>query len=360
MKYYRTPEGFGDVYSEEAGAKDLLEAKIQEAFRLFDYSPVETPTLEYFDVYRKERGSVSSADMFKLFDRNGETLVLRPDITPSIARAVSLLLLEKREKHCLWYRGNTFTNEQSHRGYTKEMTELGAECIGEGGLFEDAELLALLAFALEEAGLNACQIFVGSMSFFRSLLKECNLSDKEEELRTLMEKKNLFGMEDLLRTMEEEDPRKTLLLTLPERTGGREFLEAVLPLLKEEETKKEIIYLMDLYDLLSEYGFSDRISFDLSLLGKYRYYTGIVFRAFTYEAREAIALGGRYDSLLQQFGTDAPAIGFSIRVNTLMNAMMRQGLLKPPGKPIISQNPVEAMNLRKKGIRVRLKKGGRP
>ena len=81
---------------------------------------------------------------------------------------------------------------------------------------------------------------------------------------------------------------------------------------------------MRLCDVMDAYGFSRYISFDLSLLSKYRYYTGIVFKGYTYGAGDAIASGGRYDGLLAHYGKDAAAIGVMIQIDMLMEALRRQ------------------------------------
>ena len=68
----------------------------------------------------------------------------------------------------------------------------------------------------------------------------------------------------------------------------------------------------------------DHVTFDLSMSGGYGYYTGIVFRAYTYGTGDAVVRGGRYDHLLEKFGKETPSIGFAIIVDELMNALSRQ------------------------------------
>ena len=63
------------------------------------------------------------------------------------------------------------------------------------------------------------------------------------------------------------------------------------------------------------------------MLSNYNYYTGIIFRAFTYKTGDAVATGGRYDSLIDQFGKDAPAIGVALILDQLLLALSRQNLL---------------------------------
>ena len=80
----------------------------------------------------------------------------------------------------------------------------------------------------------------------------------------------------------------------------------------------------ELYDVLKLYGVENYITFDLGMLGKFKYYTGIIFKAYTYGTGDAIATGGRYDKLLMQFGKQAASIGFGIGLDALMIALERQ------------------------------------
>ena len=84
-----TPVGVRDIYGRECAVKMTIENKINRIFNLSGYHNIQTPTFEYFDIFSKERGSVVSKNLYKFFDREGNTLVLRPDVTPSIARLVA-------------------------------------------------------------------------------------------------------------------------------------------------------------------------------------------------------------------------------------------------------------------------------
>ena len=82
--------------------------------------------------------------------------------------------------------------------------------------------------------------------------------------------------------------------------------------------------LEKIYDTLKLYGVEKLITFDLSMSGTYGYYSGIIFRCYTFGTGDAIVKGGRYDHLTEKFGKESPAIGFAIVVDELMNALVRQ------------------------------------
>ena len=78
-----TPEGVRDIYNRECAIKLALQKKLNTVLHLYGYQDIQTPTFEYFDVFRKEIGSTSIRDLYKFFDREGNILALRPDIKES-------------------------------------------------------------------------------------------------------------------------------------------------------------------------------------------------------------------------------------------------------------------------------------
>ena len=82
-KRVHTPEGVRDVYGTEYGQRSKLKAKLNKVFASYGYEGIRTPGFEFFDVFNSEKEPYPQGDV-KFFDREGNTLVLRPDVTPSI------------------------------------------------------------------------------------------------------------------------------------------------------------------------------------------------------------------------------------------------------------------------------------
>ena len=123
--------------------KLTLQNKLHHLLEHYGFRDIQTPSFEFFDIFSQERGTVASKDIYKFFDREGNTLVLRPDITPSIARCVAKYYKEEELPIRLCYIGNTFINNSSYQGKLKEVTQLGAELINDDTVEADAEMLAL-------------------------------------------------------------------------------------------------------------------------------------------------------------------------------------------------------------------------
>ena len=147
-----TPEGVRDIYGMERVRKLAVEDRISSVFRLYGYEDIATPTFEYFDIFNKERGSVTSQEMFKFFDRDNNTLVLRPDMTPAIARCVGKYFSDQDRPVRLCYRERTFTNNTSYQGRLKEVTQTGVELIGDDTSEADGEVIAMVIDSLQKAG----------------------------------------------------------------------------------------------------------------------------------------------------------------------------------------------------------------
>ena len=145
-----------------------MEAKLKSRLLLYGYEEIQTPSFEFFDIFNTERGTVSSREMYKFFDREGNTLVLRPDITPSIARAVSKYYAQESMPMRFCYLGHTFRNNSSYQGRLKEITQLGAELIGSSDAHADAEVIAVATELLLLSGLENFQVDGRSGRFFQS------------------------------------------------------------------------------------------------------------------------------------------------------------------------------------------------
>ncbi len=327
-KLLHTPEGVRDIINVQCGKKHALENRILKIFHQYGYHDIQTPMFEYFDVFRKEIGTVPSRDLYKLFDKEGNTLALRPDITPSVARAAATLFADEELSIRLCYTGNTFINHSSYQGRLREVTQMGVELIGDGTAEADAEMLALVIESLLSVGLKEFQLSVGNVDFFSSLIADANLDeDARERVTILINNRNYFGVEDYLDKIRVKRSSREAFASLNGLVGGLEVLKEAKEAALSSSGVMAVKRLEKIYDVLKLYGMEQYITFDLSMTGgTYGYYTGIIFRGYTFGTGDAIVKGGRYDRLLEKFGKESPSIGFAIVVDELMNAMNRQKL----------------------------------
>lgn len=325
-----TPGGVRDIYGLECARKRTAERMVQEVMKSYGFRDIQTPTFEYFDIFSKERGTVQSKEMFKFFDRGNNTLVLRPDMTPSLARCVAKYYKEEEMPVRLCYTGQTFVNTDKYQGKLQEVTQVGAELYHDDTSDADAEMIAMMTTCLLACGLEEFQLEVGHANLFRGLIEEAGFEEEEEEeLRKLIVSKNFFGVEEMLGELTVSEPLKEIFIKLPELLGDlKESSAFVRERTKNEKVLDALDRLLKVEEILKIYGLLEYVTIDLSMLSGYSYYTGVIFRAYTYGNGEALATGGRYNELVGQFGVDMPAIGLVIVIDQLMTAMSRQKLFK--------------------------------
>ena len=324
-KLLHTPEAVRDIYDNECKKRRKVLHKLHHVLSLYSYNDIETPTFEFFDIFNQDKGSATSNEMYKFFDLENNTLVLRPDITPSIARCVAKYYDEEDLPIRLCYQGKTFLNTHNHQGKSNEITQLGAELINDDSSAADAEVISTVIDCFLAAGLKEFQIEIGEVDFFKGILEEAKLTEETaDEIRNFIHNRNFFGLESLIKELDLPENVKKVLLSFDQLFGGYEMLEKARELVTNKTSLEAIERLEKVYKALSYSGYEQYISFDFSLLSRYEYYTGIMFRGYTYGTGDAVVKGGRYNNLLKQYGKDAPAIGFAFYIDDLMMAISRQ------------------------------------
>lgn len=360
-----TPEGVRDIYNGECMKKQKLQDQLKKSVECYGYRIIQTPTFEFFDIFGKEIGTTPSKDLYKFFDREGNTLVLRPDITPSVARAVAMYYSEEDMPIRLYYMGDTFINNSRYQGRLKENTQLGAELIGDNSVDADAEIISMAVECLLSAGLKEFQLSVGHSDFFTGLAEAAGFDEEgAEELRELISNKNYFGVEEAVAGWEMEENLRELFRML----GGfyfsaDEMAKARALAVNYPKILSAIVRLEELNKALEAYGIGKYISYEPGMVSNYQYYTGILLTGYTFGSGEPIIKGGRYDKLLPYFGKNAPSIGFVIVIDQLMAALSRQkieiavpqeGILIVYAKQCFSEAVRQAGEMRRQGKVVEL------
>ena len=325
-KRVHTPEGVRDVYGIEYRRRSKLKEKLKDVFASYGYEGIRTPGFEFFDVFNSEKGTVSSKDMFKFFDREGNTLVLRPDVTPSIARCVAKYFSEEKAGIRLCYAGNVYLNNSSYQLKLKETCQLGAELINDDSVQADSEVIAMAVDCFLAAGLRDFRISIGEVEFFQGLTESIKDQEVKMELREFILNKNYFGLMEYIENLEIPDRVKQVFLRFGELNGDVSILDQAEEMVENEVSKKALARLWKVYEILKLYGKEKYIGFDLGMLNKHNYYTGIIFKGYTYGTGDAVLKGGRYDNLIEQFGKKAPSVGFTIVLDEIMTALQRQGI----------------------------------
>ena len=319
-KYY-TPDGFTDQLPGVCAFKRELEARLRNLFLMNGYDEIETPGIEYFDVYRS---FVAEEELYKFTDGKGRLLCTRYDGTIPVARYAAGRndTLPIR----LSYIENMYRAGQIGGGKQSGFTQAGIELLGASGSKSDAEVLALAIKSALELGLTDLQVSVGQVQFFKGLSRQLGLSGETiAKVKAAISNRDSVTIEKLDLSREDKDT----LLMITESGGTYDTIDNMLPRVTDEGAKAALGNIKEILDIMERYGYLKYVSVDLGLIESIDYYTGMVFKGYTYEVGFPVFGGGRYDDVSKTFGKDMAAVGFSISLTLAITALMRQDKFVP-------------------------------
>ena len=338
-----TPIGVGDFLPDDMEVKRKIIKSAAGVFESYGYREVESPMFEYIEVFSDEKmGSISPKEMFRFFDKDGSTLALRSDMTPPIARMAATAFEGEKMPLRLCYFGSAFRDSKSYQGKKCEFSNAGIELMGHKGTESDAEVIAISIKSILACGIKEFKVHIGEVGFFNAVLNETRLSEKDKNsLKELIANRNYAEAEYFVMSKEMPNNIKRLFIELPRLVGGPEIIEYTKNLVTSLEAQRALNSMEILYNILIMHGVNEYVSFDMGMVNKLNYYTGIIFRGYTYGTGYSIIDGGRYDNLVKQFGKELPAVGFGIKVDEVMNALERSGkeFVSSKAKAMIGYTP---------------------
>lgn len=326
------PDGMQDILKVNCYNKRVAEEKLRRMYLANGFMEIETPVIEFYDVFAASSSETAMESPFKMIDEKGRILTLRPDMTIPSARVASTKLKEEDLPAKVFYLGKCFRAGKNNSGGMREFTQSGAEIIGSSSLFYDALMITAAVDAVKAIGLDEFIIELGQVDFFKGLMDIAALGDEDsEKIRLLIDSKDFFGVEEILIGRDIKPEVKKLLLNLPNFYGKREMLLEVRGMTTDVRLLNALDQLNELLGILDEFGVTEYISVDLGMVKRLDYYTGIIFRGMTYGMGFPILGGGRYDSLCSKFGKPMPATGFSLGVDRVLTALYRNKGETPGG-----------------------------
>ena len=333
---FHTPDGVADLLPEECRAKRRLEGRLRQIFSARGYQEIETPCIEFYVVYAAGGGLVAQEGLFKFFDQQGRILSLRFDGTVPAARLAATVGRDAEPPLRYAYIGNMYRYNEYGGGRQREFGQAGIELLGSQGPEADAEIIAAAIAATLACDVTDLQVSLGQADFFRGFLAEWGVGGEEAAiLPALIDGKEMVALEELAERLKLPENGREVLLRMASGYGTFDLLDEMSGLVSHPASVKALRNLREVLSILDDYGYLPYVSIDLGMLGSLDYYTGIIFKGFTYGLAFPLFSGGRYDSLVGLFGRDLSATGFSIGVNFLMTALRRQNRLQTDNDHII-------------------------
>ncbi|MCZ0754367.1 ATP phosphoribosyltransferase regulatory subunit [Anoxybacillus sp. J5B_2022] len=318
---FEKPLGMRDTLPFLYKVKKRVRQAMTNEIEQWGYEFIETPTLEYYETVGSA-SAIADHRLFKLLDQQGHTLVLRPDMTAPIARLAASRLYQNGNPLRLAYHANVFRAQQREGGRPAEFEQIGVECIGDGTVTADAEVIRLMIAALEQTGLQRFTVAVGHIGYVNALFLEIlGNEERANVLRRFLYEKNYVGYRNHVKSLPLSSIDQQRLLKLLDLRGDDTVLSSARELVHTEEGINAVEELSALWHALRLFGVADTVKMDMTLVSHMSYYTGILFEVYADGVGFPLGNGGRYDELLEKFSCKAPATGFSIRLDRLIEAL---------------------------------------
>lgn len=308
---FTRPPGVEDIFPDRIEQWNFIINSAKTIFSKYNYREIVIPVMEFTEVFARGLGDdtdIVSKEMFTFEDRGGRSLTLRPEGTASVVRAYVENGEYNRLASCkLFYTGPMFRAERPQKGRLRQFNQFGAEFFGSEDPYYDYEVIAMMDEISRLVRIKNYSILVNSIG--------CS-HDRDGYIAEL--KKYYTEKKDRLCDDCKKRLEKNTLRLLDCKVEGCKELKTGAPVI----TSHLCTECKDHHDRLKSYLSENKINFteDPFLVRGLDYYTRTTFEFVTDQlgGQNAFAAGGRYDSLVEQFGgKPTPAVGFAAGIERL-------------------------------------------
>ncbi len=329
MSRYQPPRGMDDLLPREMRIKRLVEQEVRKQFKLYGYEEVETPTVEYFELFEKKSGEEIRERMYVFPDRHGRRLALRPEVTPSIARLAATRLKATPLPMRLGYIADCYRYDEPQWGRRRRFWQAGFEIIGSAAAESDAEILLLSEDLFRGLGLEGQRFLVGHVGILRAVMTELGVGEEKQDkvLGSIDRGDEKTAFDTLSQAGVTEDGLKSiheLTVTSSENVDGviRKGYEMLQPWSSAVDCLRNLETTLE---LARSGGLRGRVTVKLGFARGLEYYTGVVFEQYVPQVSIALNGGGRYDHLVKLFGgKDLPAVGCAVGMTRIQQCLVKR------------------------------------
>ena len=315
------PAGIEESLPDEAFALEQMRRQLLDMFASWGYELVIPPFIEFLESLLITKDGDLGLQTLKLTDQlSGRLMGVRADMTPQVAR-IDADRLKREHPTRLCYLGTVLQARPEHAGGTRSPLQVGAELYGHAGVESDTEIINLMLESLRVTGVEDFVLDLGHVGIFRALVNQAGLNaEQQKRLLELLQSKADSEVNAFLQTLSLEPAISAALSSITSLYGNRDVLATARTHLSSvcPEAVNAINYIEQVADALLMAWPTLSIHYDLAEPQGYEYQNGIVFAAYKAGVGQALARGGRYDSIGQSFGRARPATGFSADLKTLM------------------------------------------
>lgn len=327
--------GFRDLLADQIFPRNQVEDTIKFVYELYGFVPLKTPALEQLSTLTGKYGDEGDKLMYSFEDNGGRKVALRYDHTVPLARVVSQHSERLPKPYKRYTVADVWRGERPQAGRYREFAQFDADIIGSSSYLADTEIIAMTKDVMNELGLKV-KIRINDRRLLDGLAQNCGIDKKSDfqKLVTIIDKVDKIGIESVLTDIANDfgDKTKDIVYMFIVISGSNEAkLESIKKLLNNDTANEAVDNLSKILETLAYAGYTEEIIFDQTIARGLSYYTGTIYETTLDNLPEigSICSGGRYDNLIKQLGgPNLAAVGTSIGVDRLMEAMNQLGLIK--------------------------------
>lgn len=326
-------KGARDFYPEDKRLQNYIFDTWKQVCERYGYEEYTAPVLEPIELFAsKTSDEIVNEQTYTFTDRGGRTVVMRPEMTPSVSRMVAARRQELAYP-VRWYSiPDCWRYERPQRGRNRQFWQLNVDLFGVATVDADLEIISLADAIMKQFGADESmyQIKINSRKLINLIMSQYLELDalQAKQMVRLFDKKDKLPADDFVeqaRQIFKEDKASSGLEKLYKLIRA-ETLADLPEGIKESQAMKEVQYL---FTLLADHQVT-AVTFDITLMRGFDYYTDIVFEVFDTDPENNRAMfgGGRYDGLVGAFGVEPVAtVGFGMGDAPIENFLSSHNLV---------------------------------
>lgn len=296
---YQPLRGFRDLYPEDKAKQQYIFDKIRDVARLFGYEEYDGPIVEPRALYEnKSSTELLEKQTFQVSGKDeSDKWILRPEMTPTLARMVASRAGELIFPLRLFNIGARFRYEAPQKGRSREFWQSDFDILGNEDAVADAEVLATALSLFLSIGATTDDIVVNinSRRFMEQKLQEVGIT-------------------------KDDIPKTLSIIDRIDKDTESKLETPVQKLIQTKVNPKDNPYFQKLFALLKEYEIDQFCQINTSVVRGLDYYTGLVFeiKRKNTSGRSTILGGGRYDNLIADFNPNLKISGVGFAVSDVV------------------------------------------
>ncbi|MDE1865943.1 MAG: histidine--tRNA ligase [Candidatus Micrarchaeota archaeon] len=331
MTEMRVLKGTKDYLPDEQALREKIREDLVQTFRLYNFGPLETPILEYYDILASKYagGEEILKETYTLGDQGERELGLRYDLTVPFSRVIAMNPNVKMPFK-RWEMGKVFRDGPIKLGRYREFTQCDVDVVGIKSMAADAELVSMAVDAFERIGIPV-YVEVNNMKLLSSILEVVGVEkSKVKNAILVVDKLKKIGPKGVKTELEEKGIEKidfNLLFGLLEDGKTKEgALKRLEEKAVDKSGKEGAEELRELFKYLKRFDVDEIVRFVPSLARGLGFYTGTIFEVYAKDSKmsSSVAGGGRYDEIIGKFlesGKEYPAVGISFGLEAICDVI---------------------------------------